>query len=149
MLNPTVTTEGMLWSCETCSGVAVNVAVLRKCLGVKMVREFWFKATNESKASNRTCPSCDQKLKEFAVGQYNRKVQLDLCKRCQLIWFDRNELQMFPGSENVQPDPAKYVATSRDVFKVPYDDVIEPERGFADLCLRALCVAIRLFLFRR
>jgi len=148
-LNPTVTAEDMFWKCETCSGGAVNVAVLRKYLGAKVVREFWYKATSDSVPSDRKCPSCGQMLNEFTVGEYNRKVQLDLCKRCQLIWFDRNELEMFPGAEKVRPDTKRYVATPKAGLEAPFDYESEPTGSIAGLCLEALCVAIRLFLFRR
>jgi len=129
--------------------VAVNVAVLRKCLSVKIVREFWLKATNESEPSNRKCPSCEQVLKAFTVGQYNRKVQLDLCKQCQLIWFDRNELQMFPEAEDVRPDTNKYVAIPKAGIETPFVYENETVGGIAYLCLEALCETIRWFLLRR
>ncbi|MFC1637230.1 zf-TFIIB domain-containing protein [Planctomycetota bacterium] len=149
LLNPTAIAEGMLWRCDTCAGLAVNVAVLRKYLSVKIVREFWLKATNESVPADRKCPSCAQIFQEFTVGEYNRKVQLDLCKRCQLIWFDRNELEMFPGAEEVHPDTKRYIATPKAGLETPLYYEREPTESIAVLCLEALCVAIRLFLFRR
>jgi len=144
-----MTPEGALWECETCSGAAVNVAVLRKYLSVEIVGDFWLKATTESAPSDRKCPSCAQMFKEFIVGEYNRKVKLDLCKRCQLIWFDRSELEMFPRAEKVDSDTKRYIAAPRTGIETPFVYEDETVGGIAYLCLEALCEAIRLFLFRR
>ena len=88
-------------------------------------------------------------LKEFTVGEYNRKVKLDLCKMCQLIWFDRNELEMFPRAEKVGPDTKRYIATPEEGIETPFVYENETVGGMAYLCLEALCETIRLFLFRR
>jgi len=148
LLNQTMTEKGMLWLCETCAGLAVNIAVLRKCLDTKIVREFWVKATNEGQPSDRKCPSCAQKLKQFTVGEYNRQVQLDLCKMCQLIWFDRNELEMFQGAKKVRPDAKRNIATPGAGIETPFVYENETVGGMAYLCLEALCDTIRWFLFR-
>ena len=144
-----MTEKGMLWLCETCAGVAVNVAVLRKYLDVKIVRKFWFKATHEGQPSDRKCPSCEQILNEFTVGEYNRKVQLDLCKMCQLIWFDRNELEMFQCAQKVDPAEKKPAATPGTGIETPFVYENEAVGGLAYLCLQALCETIRWFLIRR
>ena len=115
----------------------------------KIVREFWLKATNESQLSERKCPSCMQKLKEFTVGEYNRQVRLDLCRMCQLIWFDRNELEMFPDVKKERPDTKRHVASPRAGIETPFVYENETVGGIAYLCLQALCETIRLFLFPR
>ena len=144
-----MTPEGALWKCETCAGAAANVAVLRRYLSAEIVKEFWLKATTEGVPSNRKCPSCAQRLKEFTVGEYNRKVRLDLCKGCQLIWFDRNELEMFPRAEKDRPDRKHHIAAPKAGIETPFVYENETVGGMAYLCLEALCEAIRLFLFRR
>ena len=148
LLKQTKTEKGMLWLCETCAGLAVNVAVLRKYLAVEVVREFWLKATTESGPSDRKCPSCGQMFKQFTVGEYNRQVRLDLCKICQLIWFDRNELEMFQGAKKVRPDAKRHIATSGAGIETPFVYENETVGGMAYLCLEALCDTIRWFLFR-
>ena len=144
-----VTPEGALWRCETCAGAAANVAVLRKYLSAEIVKEFWLKATTESVPSNRKCPSCAQMLKEFTVGKYNRKVRLDLCKGCQLIWFDRNELEMFSGvGKGRRPDTKRDPSIPKVAFETPFDNAREPAENIAGLCLEALCIVIRLLVLR-
>ena len=149
LLKQTMTETGMLWLCETCAGIAVNVAVLRKCLSVKVVREFWFKATNEGQPSDRKCPSCAQKLREFTVGEYNRQVQLDLCKMCQLIWFDRNELEMFPKAEKSsgQDMPWGYAIQMASLEK-QFADEGEPADDRFNFIVDILALIVRFIVFR-
>ena len=145
----TMTPGGALWRCETCAGAAANVAVLRKYLCAEIVREFWLKATNEGVPSNSKCPSCAQMLKEFTAGEYNRAARLDLCKACQLIWFDRNELEMFLGAEKERHrEIRRDVPIPRVAFEAPFDDEPRPAENIAGLCVHALCVVIRLLVFR-
>ncbi len=148
LLKKTVTEKGMLWLCETCAGVAVNVAVLRRYIDVKVVKEFWFKATNESRPSEKKCPSCTQTLKAFTVGEYNRKAQLDLCKMCQLIWFDRNELEMFQRVKTCEPDTKPQVASPGAGIQTPYVYENETVGSIAHLFLEALGETIYWFMRR-
>lgn len=149
LLKKTITDKGLLWLCETCAGVAVNVAVLRRYIDVKVVKEFWYKATNEGRPSERKCPSCKQELKEFTVGKYNRKAQLDLCKMCQLIWFDRNELEMFRCVEKSEPETKPQVASPGSGIQTPYVYENETVGGIAYLVLQALGETIYWFMSRR
>ena len=97
------TPQGVLWKCEKCSGTAANLAVLRKYLNSDIVREFWLRTISESTPSDRKCPSCAQALRAFTTCRDNRRLSLDLCQHCQLIWFDRSELEAFPQAESVPP----------------------------------------------
>lgn len=47
-----------------------------------------------------SCPSCRQPMTaETYPGHYGRTVQIDLCPRCDVLWFDRLEnLALAPGS---------------------------------------------------
>ena len=98
-LNPTGVAEGLLWKCQLCSGVAANIAVLRKYLKDDTVKKLWLEAITASTTSNRKCPSCVNMLKEFTVSRENQRIHIDLCRTCQLIWFDRDELEAFPKAE--------------------------------------------------
>ena len=101
-LSPTRVAEGSLWKCEACSGVAVNMAVLRKYLKSDAVKELWRTAVVESTRSNRMCPGGGHTLREFAVSRDHQQIHLDLCKTCQMMWFDKNELDAFPRAEKLQ-----------------------------------------------
>ncbi len=87
--------SGALWQCPECQGVAANLAVLRKLLEQDVVLDFWKKART-SKPSDRPCPSCCQPLHGFSYPLDQNAITLDICKRCQIIWFDKRKLEAFP-----------------------------------------------------
>lgn len=89
----------IIWVCDSCLGVAANMSVLRQYLAGGIVKEFWLKTINESTQSDRKCPSCTQPLNEFSTSKDDQRISLDLCKSCQLIWFDKDELEAFPKTK--------------------------------------------------
>jgi len=128
-LIPTRGAGGLLWKCEACSGVAANMAVLRKYLKDDTVRRLWLEAIAGSTLSNRKCPCCVQMLKEFAVSRDNRLIHLDLCKTCQLMWFDKNELEAFPRAEKLpSPDMNENLALA----KIGLEAELESEQSSAE-----------------
>jgi len=88
--------RGGLWRCPQCSGVAANLAVLRRHLEEDVARDFWRRAGQASLPSKRHCPSCSKPLREFVAQHEQQSLHLDLCRPCQLMWFDRGELEAFP-----------------------------------------------------
>ena len=88
--------HGGLWRCPQCFGVAANLAVLRRHLEEEVARDFWRRAGRASVPSKRRCPSCSQPLREFVATHEQQSLRLDLCQPCQLMWFDRGELEVFP-----------------------------------------------------
>jgi Zn-finger nucleic acid-binding protein len=144
-----VTPEGAFWRCATCSGMAANIAVLRKSLGAETVRQFWLKATTESMPSIRKCPSCAQMLREFAADLDAQRIHLDLCKGCQLMWFDRNELEAFPKAEKSSGRDAPWsFAIPTASFENQFEDEGGPADNYANFIMDILCLIIRLILFR-
>ncbi|MEJ2702672.1 MAG: hypothetical protein P8Z79_09555 [Sedimentisphaerales bacterium] len=148
-LSRLVTPDGALWRCETCSGMAANLAVVRKRLSAEIVREFWLKATAESVPSNRKCPSCAQRLSEFTACVNEQRIRLDLCRPCQLMWFDKNELGAFPRVEKVERSDAQLdYAAAAMALDMQADSGQGRDESLANLCVQALIVIIRLILLR-
>ena len=146
-LSPTRVAEGSLWKCEACSGVAANVAVLRKYLKDDTVRKLWLEAITASTPSNRKCPSCVKILKEFTVSRDNRQIHLDLCRTCQLMWFDKNELQAFPRVQKLhRPNMDENLA----IAKIGLEAQLENEQSSAENIIAQgmdiLFLIVRLFL---
>jgi Zn-finger nucleic acid-binding protein len=128
-LSRAVTPEGALWRCETCSGLAANLAV--------------------SVPSSRKCPSCAQRLSEFTECVNDRRIRLDLCRSCQLMWFDKNELEAFPRGEKVErPDAQLDYAPAAMGLDMQADSGEGRDESFGNLCVQALIVIIRLILLR-
>ena len=123
------------------------MAVLRKYLKSDTVRELWRTAVVESTPSDRGCPSCGHTLREFAASRDNRRISLDLCKTCQLIWFDKNELEAFPKAEKLhRPDMNENLA----IAKLGLEAELESEQSSAENIIAQgmdiLFLIIRLFL---
>jgi len=129
MLSPTGIAEGLLWKCQLCSGIAANMAVLRKYLKDDTVKKLWLEAITASTPSNRKCPSCVQMLREFTVGRDNHRVHLDLCRTCQLIWFDKDELDAFPRVEKL---PGPLMDENLAIAKVQLEAQLENEQSSAE-----------------
>ena len=138
---------GLLWRCETCSGTAVNLAVLRRHLKSETVRELWRTAVAESTPSDRSCPSCGNALREFASHGGDHRISLDLCKMCQLIWFDKNELEVFPKSTKVE---SSGIEQSLALAKMQFAEGIENEQrsgeDYVALAIDIVVLIIRMLL---
>jgi Zn-finger nucleic acid-binding protein len=128
-LSPTGIEEGLLWKCQLCSGVAANLAVLRKHLKGDTVKKFWLEAITASTPSNRKCPSCVKVLKEFTVSREHQRIDLDLCRTCQLIWFDRDELDAFSKVEKL---PGTVMDENIAIAKIQFEAQLENEQSSAE-----------------
>jgi Zn-finger nucleic acid-binding protein len=146
-LSPTGIAEGLLWKCQLCSGVAANMAVLRKHLKDDTVKKLWLEAITASTPSKRKCPSCLKMLKEFTVSRENQRIHLDLCRTCQLIWFDKDELDMFPKAEKL---PGPVMDENLAIAKIQLEAQVESEQSSAENIIAQgidiLFLIIRLFL---
>ena len=146
-LSPMRVAEGLLWKCEACSGLAANMAVLRKYLKSDTVKELWRTAVVESTLSDRGCPSCGYALREFEAIRDNRRISLGLCKTCQMMWFDKHELEAFPRAEKLRrPDMNENLALA----KIGLEAELESEQSSAENIIAQgmdiLFIIIRLFL---
>lgn len=146
-LNPTRVADGLLWKCETCSGAAVNMAVLRKYLKSDAVKELWRTAVVEGTPSDRRCPSCGHALREFEAGRDNRRISLNLCKTCQLMWFDKNELEAFPRAEKLNRlDMNENLALAKIELEAELEDEQRSAENIIGQVVDILFLVIRLFL---
>ena len=146
-LSPTRVAEGLLWKCQACSGVAANMAVLRKHLKSDAVKELWRTAVVGSTQSDRECPSCGHTFREFAVGRDNRRISLNLCKTCQLIWFDKNELEAFPRAEKLNRlDMNENLALAKIELEAELEDEQRSAENVIGRVVDILFLVLRLFL---
>jgi Zn-finger nucleic acid-binding protein len=146
-LIPTGVAEGLIWKCEVCSGVAANIAVLRKHLKNDTVKKLWLEAITASTPSNRRCPSCVKMLKEFTVSRENQRIHLDLCRTCQLIWFDRGELDSFPRVEKLpSPDMNENLALAKIGLEAELENEQSSAENIIALGMDILFIIVRLFL---
>ena len=147
LLSPMRVAEGSLWKCQACSGVAANVAVLRQYLKDDTVRRIWLEAITVSTLSNRKCPCCVQMMKEFTVSRENRRIDLDLCRTCQLIWFDNDELEAFPRARKLhRPDMNENIAIAKIGLEAELESEQNSPENIISMGMDILFIIIRLFL---
>jgi Zn-finger nucleic acid-binding protein len=143
--------HGGLWRCPQCHGVAANLAVLRRHLEEEVATDFWRKAGQASVPSTRRCPSCSQPLREFVATHEEQSLRLDLCRPCQLMWFDPGELEVFPESKKVTPSEIDRQITLAQIQtgSVMGEGMIDEEMNkfayYVDVGLQVILVLLRLF----
>jgi membrane associated rhomboid family serine protease/Zn-finger nucleic acid-binding protein len=92
---------GISWGCPRCGGAAVAMPVLRSKIVAEALRRVWGAAV-ESPAGDLRCPSCSRAMLRRAPAIDGGDIALDLCRPCQLVWFDPGEIERLP---RVPPSP--------------------------------------------
>lgn len=93
---------GTYWYCAECTGRAVNLAVLRKAVAPEFVTRLWRSAFANAGRTGRPCPSCGLAMLEVPAPSGGAMLRLDVCKRCQFVWFDPHELESAPPNPEAQ-----------------------------------------------
>lgn len=99
-LEKKVTPKGSFFECSECRGRAINWAVVRRRVRKEVVRHIWQEVREKAPSSALACPACRRSMSLVAVGVGDHSLEIDLCQRCQLAWFDAGELQSLPTSES-------------------------------------------------
>lgn len=114
-LSLTSTGELDAWHCPMLHGAAITLTEAHGRLQEDEIGELWA-ATRQSwgaesvSGGTRSCPICTVAMTsilvsvdadeaddgECADGEDSASVWIDVCEPCQLIWFDRGELEVFP-----------------------------------------------------
>jgi membrane associated rhomboid family serine protease/Zn-finger nucleic acid-binding protein len=95
-LVPAGTEKGIIHACPRCQGSAVPVTVLRRILGAPFVRDLWCRAKVIQEGRGKNCPACSRAMCDVVCKSTQNEVHLDVCTRCQVVWFDDRELAAFP-----------------------------------------------------
>lgn len=94
---------GVYWECPTCGGRSATIALLRKFIPRELVNKFWQDVRGGTHPQKRNCPACLNPMSEVAVPGQEAEHLIDVCVRCQFVWFDRNEFSDLPQLEPVKP----------------------------------------------
>lgn len=88
---------GVWWACTRCDGRSSTIALLRRHVPTKVVNGLWQSAKSGRFAGTRECPACMAGMAAMPVPVTENATQvLDVCTRCQLVWFDSGEHQALP-----------------------------------------------------
>ena len=86
-------------ACKQCDGRVLTPFQLCQTTDEEYVREIWDIADQGSWLEKRPCPSCRDLSKEVLLSHQNLFLPIDICKRCELIWFDHLEYEELSGIE--------------------------------------------------
>jgi membrane associated rhomboid family serine protease len=97
--------RGAVWVCQNCGGRAATIATLRKHIDRDTVEHFWAHARRRKLAGSgtRACPACDRVMVEAPPLPDLPIPPLDVCKRCQIVWFDPQEYERMPPPPAPEP----------------------------------------------
>jgi Zn-finger nucleic acid-binding protein len=94
--------------CATCRGVSFNLAVIRQFVPHDRVARFWRGAVDGRASAG--CPSCSNAMASIAAAHAGRELELDACRRCQLLWFDAGELVAFSPERQAPPRSSAHLS---------------------------------------
>lgn len=100
--------KGVLWICPRCGGRIGTIGLLRKVLDRPTVEQYWWSARRRKpvERAGRPCPSCGLPMREIDGPPGTGLPALDICKYCQLFWFDPGEYRTLPQVPPPKEDPA-------------------------------------------
>lgn len=81
------------WSCTKCGGRAVWFSWLRKQGAQELIAELWSPAHEAKGEYKRPCPLCGKLMLSVPTPLAAKALPLDLCKPCQLVWFNPTEYE--------------------------------------------------------
>lgn len=89
------TKRGVYWECPVCNGIAASIGFLRNNISKVVVNQIWQRARDTFEPGLKKCPACGKNMcsVESTAEQVNQT--LDICKACQLVWFDAEEFSVY------------------------------------------------------
>jgi len=99
--------KGLFWSCTQCGGRAVAIPVIRAALGNDRVNALWSRAINAPDDTGKSCPICARTMTEVTMGVGSQSLELDVCKRCEFVWFDATEFESIPPPKPKPKEPGE------------------------------------------
>ena len=90
--------------CADCGGAALTLAVVKAKSGPAFAQDLWSLAQPAAECANRDCPECHRRMETVLAGP-SADVEIDLCRTCQMLWFDAGELDQMPRRATVGEMP--------------------------------------------
>ena len=106
---------GAYWSCPACQGRAVNFSLLRQKIDNTLADQLWAAARAKQGEEKRACPMCGDLMITVAAVPAEKPLALDVCPRCQFVWFDPKEYEAMPAA--ARPERGRGAATVTEARK--------------------------------
>ena len=118
--------------CPNGCGRAVSLSTVRAICGNPDFANVLWRMAMESQGENGGyCPMCDHPMTLVSLPVEGKQLELDICCRCQEIWFDPNELDALPKPPPPPktpelPQKAKLILAQHAVAKMEADRCLDP-----------------------
>ncbi len=122
--------KGVVYCCQQCGGRAVAVAVLRQIVPRDEVKQLWLLAREHAAKPGVDCPICGRSMAEVPLAVGDSEVHLDVCAKCQYVWFDPNEMDQLPVLASAPSDRERIPEQLREQIAIAQiERVAEQARG--------------------
>jgi membrane associated rhomboid family serine protease/Zn-finger nucleic acid-binding protein len=92
MLTPPTQESLRIWGCTHCGGRLLALSALVHTLRPQAAQWVLEMAPSAPKSFSRRCPSCNDFLGVVPLEARYAGIEIDVCPKCQLMYFDRQEL---------------------------------------------------------
>lgn len=127
---------GIAWRCRACGGQSLNFSQFRRMVPEHGANEIWLEAATRPVAPKHPakCPECLAAMDAVPISFRGGSVELDICRRCQRLWLDRQEVSAVP-SLPAADRPAALLAAPKSASPTPQqqrDRLFSMLENFAD-----------------
>ena len=97
--------NSICFRCASCGGICIGIAPMRRlCGNQQFLNILWQTARHGYSNPGRPCPHCSQAMRTVTLPLNGIPIELDVCSRCDVIWFDPEEFERLPEAK---PEPGK------------------------------------------
>lgn len=83
----------ILFRCPECAGDLLTLSALRGLSGSRQFADAVWRGAQNASEGHVMCPECGRAMRQVILNGGNTPViELDVCTRCQMVWFDSREL---------------------------------------------------------
>ena len=99
--------------CPEGHGIAMTLGAVRALCGSReLVNLLWHKSGAAEAEAGAPCPICGKPMRKVTLDVNGQPLELDICRRCQEVWFDPNELEALPPP----PEPEELPQAVREAI---------------------------------
>ena len=111
-----------LWNCPSCSGLVISIPTVRKGMKPGEFRKIWQQLYSDDIETGRPCPGCKKPLSVLKADGQDGGLLIDVCRSCQILWFDDKEFSSLP---RVVPEADPLLKDEQD--RKPESRLLTPE----------------------